>query len=91
MLMRLHPPPDSHEPEHPVVAWVGIAAIVVAVLLIIWARFEVRGTSELESAFSGRPATVKPASKKAKPQEEAKRSEAENAAAKSRWATGFSH
>lgn len=93
--MRLHPPPDhSHEPEHPVVAWVGVVAIVVAVLLIVWARFEVRGTTELESAFSSRPPAVKPAGKtktENAQQDSGKRSEAESAAAKSRWATGFSH
>lgn len=91
--MRLHPPPDhSHEREHPIVAWIGVAAIVIAVLLIIWARFEVRDTADLESAFGGQAIQPKPASKpKGQQEERAKKSEAENAAAKSRWATGFSH
>jgi hypothetical protein len=47
--MRLHLPPDnSHEPEHPVVAWAGLVAIVLAVLLIVWARLAVRGAEESE-------------------------------------------
>ncbi len=91
--MRLNPPPDhSHEPEHPVVAWVGLVAIVIAVLLIVWARIEVRGTAEVKSAISGEQVEVKPAAKHlTKPQDEdEKRGAAESAALKSRWATGFS-
>lgn len=90
--MRLHLPPDpSHEPEHPIVAWIGVAAIVVAIIVIVWARLEVRGTSEIESALTPRPHAVKPNAKPKAGNKVEKRSEAEAAAAKSRWATGFSH
>lgn len=89
--MRLHLPPDqSHEPEHPIVAWIGLAAIVVAIIVIVWARFELRGTSEIESALTPPPHAVNSIAKQKNGKAE-QRSEAEAAAAKSRWATGFSH
>ena len=91
--MRLRPPPDhSHEPEHPVVAWVGLIAIALAVLLIVWVRFEVRGTAEVKSVFSAEPVESQQASRSAAKTDEegGKRGAAESAAVKSRWATGFS-
>jgi hypothetical protein len=42
------PPPNG---EHPVVAVLAVAAIVAAILLILWARFEVHGTGDLEAAL----------------------------------------
>lgn len=65
--------------EHPVTAVVGVIAILVAILLIAWARIAVRGTEDFE-AFA-EPGLA--ASHAAAP--------AENEAASSRWATGFSH
>jgi len=65
--------------EHPVTAVVAVLAILVAVLLIAWARIAVRGTEDFEAFAEERPA----ASRTAAP--------AENEAASSRWATGFSH
>ena len=59
-------------------AVVAVIAILVAVLLIAWARIEVHGTEDLD-AFIEEGRSVSPASP------------AENEAASSRWATGFSH
>jgi len=46
--------PES-EREHPVVAWLAVAAIVLASLLIAWARFEVHGTGDLVAALNEEP------------------------------------
>jgi hypothetical protein len=52
--MVIPAPPDS-EREHPVVAWLAVAAIVIASLLIAWARFEVHGTGDLVAALNEEP------------------------------------
>ena len=77
--------PRSPEPngEHPVTAVLAVIAIVVAVLLIAWARIEVHGTADLEALADEEPqasSTILNGDKAA-----------ENEAASSRWATGFSH
>ena len=88
MTSTLRPEPNS---EHPIVAWAGILAVAVAILLILWARFEVHGTKDLEEALSEEAA---PASAvKPKPSPEADRShgsKVEEAVAAGRWAAGFS-
>jgi hypothetical protein len=78
--------PRSPEPngEHPVTAVLAVVAIVLAVLLIAWARVEVHGTADLESLVDDEPPL-----RSAMSNDEAKA--AENEAAGSRWATGFSH
>lgn len=43
------------EREHPVIAWLAVAAIVIACLLIAWARIEVHGTGDLEAVLSEEP------------------------------------
>ena len=43
--------PQPPSGEHPVVAVLAVIAIVVAILLITWARFEVHGTHDLEAAL----------------------------------------
>ena len=43
------------EREHPVIAWLAVAAIVLACLLIAWARVEVHGTGDLEAALYEEP------------------------------------
>lgn len=82
---------QESEVEHPVVAWVGILAVLLAILLILWARFEVHGTRDLEAALSQgdpRPAAARP---KPSPQaDKAKGSSAvDDAVAAGRWAAGF--
>ncbi len=77
--------------EHPIVAWTGILAMIAAILLILWARFEIHGTQDLEDALS-QDATAAPAAKP-KPSPAADRSHdsrVEEAVAAGRWATGFS-
>jgi hypothetical protein len=76
--------PQSPEPngEHPVTAIMAIVAILVAILVIAWARVEVHGTEDL-AVLVEEEAPVRPAP----PSTPA----AENEAASSRWATGFSH
>ncbi len=89
MTSALKPQPNG---EHPIVAWIGIFAIVVAILLILWARFEVHGTQDLEQALSqdaAAPGAVKPM-----PSPDADKREREtkvdDAVAAGRWAAGFS-
>ena len=64
--------------EHPVTAVVGVVAILVAILLISWVRIAVRGTEDFEVFAEPGPAASHTVP-------------AENEAASSRWATGFSH
>jgi hypothetical protein len=72
--------PRSPEPnsEHPVTAALAILAILVAIFLIAWARVEVHGTEDL-AALVEEHSTM------------SNTGTAENEAASSRWATGFSH
>jgi len=42
--------PDP-QPEHPITAIIAVIAILVAILLITWARIEVHGTGDLEEAL----------------------------------------
>jgi hypothetical protein len=71
--------------EHPVTAVLAVVAILLAILLIAWARVEVHGTDDLaalvdeEPEYSAGQGAV------------SKSGAAENEAASSRWATGFSH
>lgn len=78
--------------EHPIVAWVGILAVVVAILLILWARFEVHGTRDLEEALSqDGAARAKPKPKPSPEADKASRdAKVDEAVATGRWATGFS-
>jgi len=83
--------PDSKR-EHPIIAWAGILAVVVAILLILWARFEVHGTQDLEDALSqdlpaAGPNAQQPSSTTDKSPRE---KEVDDAVATGRWATGFS-
>jgi hypothetical protein len=69
--------PESNG-EHPVTAALAVLAILVAILLIAWARVEVHGTEDL-AALVEEHSTM------------SNTGTAENEAASSRWATGFSH
>ena len=44
--------PQPPNGEHPVVAIVAVIAIVAAMILITWARFELHGTSDIEAALN---------------------------------------
>jgi hypothetical protein len=51
-------PPND---EHPVVASLAVIAIVAAIVLITWARFEFFGTRDIEAALTeAGPTEVKP-------------------------------
>ena len=47
--------PQPPKDEHPIVAVLAVAAIVAAIVLITWARFEVHGTGDLEAALTDGP------------------------------------
>jgi hypothetical protein len=76
--------PDAPQ-EHPVIAWLGILAVALSILLILWARYEVHGTHDLESALAETPAKPSPDADR-----EAARKEVDDAVAAGRWAAGFS-
>lgn len=83
--------PDSNG-EHPIVAWAGILAVLVAILLILWARFEVHGTQDLEEALSQEvpPGAVSGAKPSPEGDRSSRESKVDEAVTASRWATGFS-
>ena len=72
--------------EHPVTAVLAVIAILLAVLLISWASVEVHGTADLEALVEDEPQ-----SSSARSSTMSNGAAAENEAASSRWATGFSH
>lgn len=80
----------AHKPEsgseHPIIAWAGIVAVLAASLLILWARVEVHGTRDLESALN--PEQARGASRRADRKDTG--SEVDDAVATGRWAAGFS-
>jgi hypothetical protein len=71
-------PSRGADREHPVTAVLAVIAILLAILLIAWARVEVHGTQDLEALVDEQPVV-------------SHTGPAENEAASSRWATGFSH
>jgi hypothetical protein len=73
------------EREHPVVAWIAVAAIACAMVLITWARFEVHGTGDLEAALYGEPQASPPS--QAEPT--GHRAQVDDAVNAGRWAGGF--
>ncbi len=73
--------------EHPVIGWLALIAMVAAVLCILWLRVAVVGTRDLERTFSQNGQTMP----KKHTHPHSLRKKAEDAAAQSRWATGFSH
>jgi hypothetical protein len=86
-----HPEPAPEE-EHPVVAWMAVVAIVVAILFIAWARVAVHGTGDLEAALSDEAASPEERAAQASAQRDrtAPHEQVEDAVAASRWASGFS-
>jgi hypothetical protein len=77
--------------EHPVAAWIGIVAILVAILLILWARIEIHGTHDLERTLSVDDPGAGAERRKPSPAADkgARDSEVDKAVAAGRWATGF--
>jgi hypothetical protein len=71
-------PPNG---EHPIVAIVAVIAMVAAMLLITWARFEVHGTRDIEAALT------EDGPIEAKPEEDR---ELDAAVTSNRFATGVS-
>ena len=71
--------------EHPVVAWIAVAAIACAIVLIIWARFEVHGTGDLEAALYEEPAGRSPQEGEAT----SNQIQLDDTVTVSRWAGGF--
>ena len=93
MITTFKPQPEpAPEPEHPVVAWVAVIAIVAAILVIAWARVAVHGTSDLEAALSDEPASPaqQAAQASAGRDKTAQDEQVDDAVAASRWATAFS-
>jgi hypothetical protein len=73
--------PQPPNGEHPVVAIVAVIAMIAAMLLITWARFEVHGTRDIEAALT------EDGPIEAKPEEER---ELDAAVTSNRFATGVS-
>jgi hypothetical protein len=73
--------PQPPNGEHPVVAIVAVVAMIAAMLLITWARFEVHGTRDIEAALT------EDGPIEAKPEEER---ELDAAVTSNRFATGVS-
>ncbi|MDH5579596.1 MAG: hypothetical protein OEZ09_14205 [Betaproteobacteria bacterium] len=89
MTFAVKPPQNG---EHPVVAWAGILAIVIAILLILWARFEIHGTHDLEEALSqdAQPGAASLPKPSPHGDNSSRDSKVDEAVAAGRWAAGFS-
>jgi len=56
MVVCTHEPfPQPPKDEHPIVAILALAAIVAAILLIMWARVALHGTDDIEAALTDGP------------------------------------
>ena len=73
--------PQPPNDEHPVIAILAVIAIVAAILLITWARFEVHGTGDIEAALT-EDGPIQPASDEQR--------ELDAAVTSNRFATGVS-
>jgi hypothetical protein len=91
MITALKPERDA-EPEHPVVAWVAVVAILAAMLFIAWARIAVHGTGDLEAALSVNAGSEADQGTQASAQRDRSEHDAQvdDAVAASRWASAFS-
>jgi len=47
--------PQPPKDEHPIIAILAVAAIVAAIVLIMWARVALHGTEDLESTLTDGP------------------------------------
>ena len=73
------------------VAWLGLIATVAAILAIVWLRVVFVGTKDVQRALALEETQANGASAAHAPKPHSLRRKAEDAAAQSRWATGFSH
>jgi hypothetical protein len=91
MITTLKPQRDA-EPEHPVVAWIAVIAILAAILLISWARIAVHGTGDLEAALSDDPGAPAGQGSQVSAQRDKSEHDAQvdDAVTASRWASAFS-
>lgn len=88
MAPTLKPEPPH---EHPVVARIGVLAILLAVLGILWARYELYGTRDLEQALDAPKQRAADARLKPSPDADrvGRKTDVDDAVAAGRWATGF--
>ena len=84
-----HHPHGADSREHPIVAFLAVVAILLAVLLIAWARIEVHGTADLEATLVEPRAEHAPVPPPEQAHTEAHR-QVDEAVTSSRFATGFS-
>jgi hypothetical protein len=75
--------------DHPVVGWIGLLAILITILLLVWARVAVIGTRDIEEALV-EPAPEADAAQGAAKDQGARGRKVDEAVTSSRWATGFS-
>jgi hypothetical protein len=83
-----HPRPEDAR-EHPIVAFLAVVAILLAILVIAWARIAVHGTADLEATLAEPRAEHAPVP----PPEQshtAEERQVHEAVTSSRFATGFS-
>jgi len=75
--------------DHPVVGWIGLLAILITILLLVWARVAVIGTRDIEEVLA-KPTKETDAGKGVAEERAARGREVDEAVTSSRWATGFS-
>ena len=75
--------------EHPVVGWIGLLAILITILLLVWARVAVIGTRDIEQTLV-ETSPEAGAGQRAVEERGAQTREVDEAVTSSRWATGFS-
>ncbi len=75
--------------DHPVVGWIGLLAILITILLLVWARVAVIGTRDIEEALV-EPSPEAAAGQTAAEDQGARGRKVDEAVTSSRWATGLS-
>ncbi|MGA8051048.1 MAG: hypothetical protein WCA09_12815 [Burkholderiales bacterium] len=75
--------------DHPVAGWVGLIAIAITIVLLVWVRLAVIGSQDIEEVFAETPDAAGP-DKGAGEEQAPPDHEIDEAVMSSRWATGFS-
>lgn len=91
--MKRHSRNMDHESggrQHPVVGWLALVAMVAAAFCILWLRVAFVGTRDVERTFAMNERSA-PVDGPRQKHPHSLRKKAEETAAQSRWATGFSH